>query len=354
MPRASRYGLAGLYKDADGRFRIDHRYRDPRTGAVRRYAEKLPVGVRLAEAKEKTRTIIGALEAGTFKKDDRARLKAALGDYLEWRKTHGRTDADKHEKLAERLVDFFGDVAIDDLVPFTIERYKAKRVKDGAAPATVNRELAFLKHFFKVATSSGQCDRLVAAALREVPRLKEPPGRVRYLSEDERTKLLDALANNTRVANVAITALLTGTRQGELLGLRVEAVDLEHRELVLMKTKTNRVRRVPIHADLVPLLERLIKASKSGFVFESRRLTRFSGGGFRASWRRLIREVVTDFRFHDCRHDAATALRRAGVGLDVVQRVLGHANISMTTRYAHVGDDAAHAAIAALPATVRR
>jgi integrase len=162
-----------------------------------------------------------------------------------------------------------------------------------------------------------------------------------------------ALEKSPRMRRIVLAALLTGMRQGEIISLRREQVDLKAREITLTKTKSNKVRRIPIAGALVPVLEEALAASRTGVVFESRNGEAFTEDGVRNSWDRVrTRAGLEDFRFHDLRHSCATALRRRGAGLDVIQKILGHSSLAMVMRYAHLNEDMVRAAMADLPAPV--
>lgn len=179
--------------------------------------------------------------------------------------------------------------------------------------------------------------------MRSVALLKEPPGRVRYLSDDEGTRLLEALRPDIRA--VVITALLTGMRRGEILGLKKSAVDFSAQVFKLTETKTNKARYVPIHDSLVPILRQAIDRSTSDHVFTNlvgKPLTHRVAAVFR---RTVTKLGIRDLRFHDLRHDFATKLRRNGMGLDLIATLLGHSTLSMTQRYAHLGREDLRAAV---------
>jgi integrase len=352
MPRSSKTGVLGLHKNAAGRYEVDLRWTDPETGRRLRKTTLLPPGATLAAAKERARRLLNGALAGTYRPsdDDRPRLRAALDDYLTWRKTNQRAGADASKRQAGYLVATLGDVQLSAIHPEDVERYKAGRIAKVKA-ATVNRELALFKHFTRRACQRGWLDEAQAERIRRVPLLKEPPGRTRSLSADEETRLMSALARAVELRAVVEAALLTGMRQGELLGLRVEQVNLAGREIVLTKTKANRSRRIPIAEALVAELESCLERSRTGDVFENRRGQPFTRHALHAAFRRAVaRAKLRDLRFHDLRHSCATALRRAGADLDVIRRILGHSTLAMTLRYAHVSDELMRAAVGALPA----
>jgi integrase len=355
MPRASRTGVRGLFRNADGRWRIDLRWRESGTGEYRRFQEMLPDDIKAPAAKARARKHLQAALAGGWnpKAEGERKLKAALEEYIKWRTTNGRAAVEASEATCTRFVASFGDVELSAVSPFAVERFKRDRYADGAGPATVNRALALLRHFYGLAAKWGWVSTAHAAAIRGVASMKEAPGRVRYLSPDEESAVMTALEDRPRFRRVVVTALLTGMRQGELLRLRAEAVDLAAGEITLTRTKSNKVRRIPIGPALVPVLKEAISASASGFVFESRKREPYTKDGLRSAWDRVAEEAkLEDFHFHDLRHSFATALRRRGAGLDVIQRLLGHSTLAMVMRYAHVGEDMVRTAINALPAPV--
>ena len=154
---------------------------------------------------------------------------------------------------------------------------------------------------------------------------------------------------------MVVTALLTGMRQTEIRLLRREAIDLPAGEIIVRKTKTNRVRRIPIATALEPVLKEALEASGTGYAFESRKGKPYSEDGLRSAWARVRDDAkLVDFKFHDLRHSCATSLRRRGVGLDVIAKILGHSTLAMTQRYAHFGQDLVRDALRDLPAPVAR
>ncbi len=353
MSRRSKTGVRGLYRRHDGRYRLDLRWTDAK-GQPHRATELMPAGATLAAAKEDARLLLNSALAGTYhpNRDGHPRLRAALDDYLAWRAANKRAAVDASERQAGYLVKVLGDVDLVTLRAEDVERYKSRRIAV-VKPATVNRELALFKHFVRWTCQRGWLDEGQAERLHHVPLLKEPPGRVRYLSPDEEGRLMAAAVTTPRMQRIILAALLTGMRQGEIIGLRREAVDLAAGEITLIKTKSNRVRRLPIAAALMGTLEKALAASQSGFVFESRRGEPYTETGLRTSWERVReRAGLEDFHFHDLRHSCATALRRRGAGLDVIAKILGHSSLAMVTRYAHVGDELMRSAIAALPPIV--
>ncbi len=91
--------------------------------------------------------------------------------------------------------------------------------------------------------------------------------------------------------------------------------------------------------DLERVLVHAMSRSATPFVFVGKRGRPYTKHGFGGMFRRAVKKAgIEDFRFHDTRHDFATGVRRSGVGLDVIAKLLGHSSTAMASRYAHLGD----------------
>jgi integrase len=351
MARNNAHGVRGLIKLPGGRWRVDLRWRSTQ-GTYERYRETFPAGLTATAAKARARALLAvAMVGGELRKEAERTLEPALDEYLKWRQANGRTGVARARFLAAQWVAGFGDVALSALSPLGMERYKRDRQAEGKAHGTVNRGLAFFKHFLGLAATWGWISRDLAAQLREVRLLREPPGRVRYVTEDEEPRLMAALEARPALLRLAIASLMTGARQGELITLRRGAVDLRAGEITLTRTKNGKVRRIPIAKELGPVLRAALEASRSDLVFESAPGIGYAPSVLALHWNEVRAAAgLEDLRWHDLRHSAATNLRRRGVGLDVIQAILGHSSLAVTQRYAHVQADAVREALCDLPA----
>jgi len=236
------------------------------------------------------------------------------------------------------LITAFQGRYLFDITPRMIEKYKAARLEK-VAPATVNRELACLKHMYTKAIEWGY---LKINPVKSVKLLKEPPGRLRYLRPKEVKKLLDACRGYLR--SIVITALNTGMRKGEILALCWKDVDLENRKVTVRKPKNNEIRVIPINQTLYQELSNLSHGSDSEYIFSNGNGHRFGDikKGFSLA---LKRAGIGDFHFHDLRHTFGSHLVMQGVDLKTVQQVMGHKDIKMTMRYSHLSPEYVQEAI---------
>ena len=227
---------------------------------------------------------------------------------------------------------FFKGKYLFEITPKMVEKYKAKRLEK-VSPATVNRELACLKHMFTKAIEWGY---VKANPVKAVKSLKEPPGRLRYLRPDEVKRLLDACCGYLR--SIVICALNTGMRKGEILGLTWQDIDFENRKITVRNTKNNETRVIPINQTLYQELCKLSEQSNGEYVFANRNGCPFGDikKGFSAA---LKRAGITDFHFHDLRHTFGSHLVMQGVDLKTVQQVMGHKQIRTTMRYSHLSPE---------------
>ena len=126
----------------------------------------------------------------------------------------------------------------------------------------MNRELALLKHLCTKAVEWGY---LKANPLKSVKFLKEPPGRLRYLTREEMDPLLDACSPHLRP--IVVTALNTGMHKSEILGLTWQDIDFGARTITVRQTKNNEPRVIPMNRTLYEELRQLPHYLHSAYVF---------------------------------------------------------------------------------------
>ncbi|HEY6336331.1 MAG TPA: site-specific integrase, partial [Alphaproteobacteria bacterium] len=214
---------------------------------------------------------------------------------------------------------------------------------------TVNRYLAALSHALSVATR--EWGWLEASPARHVSKLREPTGRVRFLSDDERTRLLRACgeSRNKYLYPAVVVAISTGVRQGELLGLRWEDIDFRRGAIVLHRTKNDERRAVPLVGHALKVMQGLASLGREegNLVFEGRR--RGERASLRTAWQNALRRAeIRNFRFHDLRHSTASYLAMNGASLAEIAEVLGHKTLQMVKRYAHLSDQHTASVVASM------
>ncbi|MBI5319796.1 site-specific integrase [Bradyrhizobium sp.] len=264
---------------------------------------------------------------------------------------------DATQRNLARIVDYFGpttpltvidDAAIAKLVAWRRGQHvKGRRDAPLISPATVNRSVTkVLKRLFTFAISEG------ARFEREINWtrhwLKEPPERVRELQDHEAAAFDDAMRSDYQPFFDFVRT--SGLRLRECVTLRWTEVNFGTRQIVRLGKGGRRV-VFPITGTIREILFPL-QGLHPDFVFTylaqygNKRLGLVRGErypltltGTKSAWQSIRAKAgVTDFRFHDYRHDFGTKLLRSSGNLKLVQRAMNHADIKSTLRYAHVLD----------------
>jgi integrase len=258
-------------------------------------------------------------------------------------------------------------------IPLTSKQPKPDAAARYRSPATINRYLAALSHMFNGAVE--EWGWLEDSPMRKVRSLTEPRGRVRFLSEDttgpngetidgERTRLLKACqgSSNHYLYPVVVLALSTGMRQGEIMGLMWDDVDLHRGRITLHETKNGERRVVPLAGKAMELLKQHAKVRRidTQLVFPGKVKIRRPGEfvtykpmDLRTPWESALQKAgIEDFRFHDLRHSAASYLAMNGASLAEIAEVLGHKTLQMVKRYAHLSEAHTAGVVASMNARI--
>jgi integrase len=207
--------------------------------------------------------------------------------------------------------------------------------------STVNRYLAAISVAFTFAVK--EWGWMEDSPMRKVTKPKEARGRVRFLSEDERRRLLKACkeSSNPYLYPVVVLALSTGMRQGEIMGLTWDVVDLNKGRAVLHETKNGERRPVAVTGHALELVKELSKVRRidSKLLFPSREKAQ-KPMDLRSPWETAVKRGagLEDFHFHDLRHTAASFFVMNGVSLAEIAEILGHQTLQMVKRYAHLSE----------------
>lgn len=220
-----------------------------------------------------------------------------------------------------------------DIAKFRDDRLMQINPRTGnrLSPATVRLDLSLLSDVFRIGKIEwGICDDNPVANVRK-PKL--PPGRDRRLTAREERLILRNCASRDKLQLAAIIqlALETAMRQGELLAMRWEFVNLKGRIVHLPQTKNGTKRDVPL-----TMLARDILAAQG--VKATGRVFSYTSNGLKSSWKWMINKLgIKDLHFHDLRHEAISRLVERGVfDLMEVAAISGHKSLAMLKRYTHL------------------
>ena len=267
-----------------------------------------------------------------------------------------------------------------DINLWVIEKWRSEELKRGKAKTTINRDVTTLKACLAKAV---EWEVLTENPLRKLTPLRtEGSSRARHLTVTEEAALRNALierdqrlrenrvsGNAWRCARhravlpdlstvafadylqpMVLLTLNTGLRRGEVLQLRWVDVDLLQRELIVRgdNAKSGKTRHIPLNNEALTTLQQWRSDSTSTeWVFADHDGERMQA--VKTSWTGVLRNAaIIDFRWHDLRHHFASRLVMNGVDLNTVRELLGHSDLAMTLRYAHLSPEHKADAVARL------
>lgn len=217
--------------------------------------------------------------------------------------------------------------------------FKVKNRAKSKSTATLNRYMVAIAAVFTWAIEQRLTPKGWVHPCRGIKRLPESAGRVRFLDAAERTRLFEACRESKypRLHAIALMAMKTGARRGELLSLTWRDMDLKSGIASLGRTKNGDRRTLILLPDVIEALTPFKSSDLDRFVFGSVRSKYQVPASIDSAWRDAIeRAKIKNFKFHDLRHCCASYMAQAGADLSVIAEVLGHRKLDMTRRYAHL------------------
>ncbi|MBE3126327.1 MAG: site-specific integrase [Acidobacteria bacterium] len=256
-------------------------------------------------------------------------FKDFAAEYLELYAKPNKRSWERDERSIKHLDRCFGDLPLSQISLLRVERYRVER-RALVALGTVNRELSCLKGILSKALD---WDKLESFPLRKIKiNLRDEPRRERVLTREEEARLLAEAAPYLKP--MITLALHTGMRQGEILKLRAEHVNLAYSSIVIPaeNSKSKRARRIPLNSAVLELLRPLLK--DQGFIFHKSRGEGFHriGCGFKAACERA---KIEDLRFHDLRHTFETRSLEGGANPVNIVKIMGHHSMSFSLDHYH-------------------
>ena len=321
---------------------------DGRTQRIRR---TLPEGTRKRDAEATETRIRAALSAGTYNTHvEEPKPAPLLSDFREkWLTTYAAANL-KPSTIKGYRSDFkqiephFLDLRIDQITVAGIDSYIAECRKIGHSAKTIQNRLGVLYKLLGTAVEYGELD---ASKLPQKRKIKVPNPKIEFLTDEELDAILAAAESDPLMHRLLLLAAHTGLRRGEIFGLQWDAVRLDVPEIevrrsyergVVSTPKSVRYRLVPLNSASSRMLRELRPANaKSGVVFVDEQGNRWTPERLKNRLAKIGNAAGRDrLGWHIFRHTFATRLVRKGVPLNVVQQLLGHSDIRMTMRYAHV------------------
>ena len=361
-------------------------------GKKTRYKLGLANKLTVAQARDAAKEFLANLELGDDLGESRRKNNSVtLGTYL--KETYGpwvETNRKAGKGTLKRLISAFeplSDYKLSELTIWTMEKWRnEKRKKRKVTAATLNREIAMLKAAINLAVTWEIIDVHPFKGLKKLPE-RDSKTKIRYLSPEEETQLKEALdvreerirlerdsANAWReergykllpgfrkvpfadhLKPMVLLSLNTGLRRGELFQLSWKDIDLKQSSLHIRAetSKSGKSRYIALNKTAKSTLKDWNKSSSSkSLIFPNKEGKPFNH--VNKSWRNLLLEAgITEFRWHDMRHDFASKLVMAGIDLNTVRELLGHSDLKMTLVYAHLAPEHKQMAVDKLDLSVQ-
>jgi len=336
-----------------------------------------------AQARDKAKQVLGNAAMGIDPEDKTtSNIIPTLEQFIEnqygpWKKAH-RKNGQRDIKRLERL--FFakyGKSPINEIKAIKIDMWRTERLNDGINPATINRDM----NIFKAALSKAvEWEIIDTNPLQSLKPLKtDNQAKIRYLTPEELSRLYQALnerqqdrsdardnANIWRgersyqqlpqltedyLKTMIIVSLNTGVRRGELFNLTWINVNFEQALITIegSGTKSGKTRHIPLNKDALNALLHWKQQAcdDTSFVFPGTNNNPITT--VKKAWKNLLNKAqIENFRWHDMRHHFASWLVMRGVDLNTARELLGHGDIKMTLRYAHLTPEHKAEAVARL------
>jgi integrase len=313
----------------------------------------------LDEARMGARELLRKAKAGT---DPMATPVHVLGPtiaafftekYLPYIKSYKRSWDTDDSMMRNHLLPKLGHKHMGSMTPPDVAVFVEQMKAEGYAPGTCNRALVLLRYGYTLAVR-WKVPGVESNPVKEVKNLLDDNKIERFLTAEQTSRLLSAVreSESEMLPYIVLFLLYTGARKREVLDAKWADVDWERKSWRIPKTKSGKIRHIPLSSGALQLLESLKKlaamvggmnstSSVAGdlscrHIFANPQ-TGLPYVSFYYSWDAArIRAGLPDLRVHDLRHSFASFLVNAGRSLYEVQELLGHADIRTTSRYAHL------------------
>lgn len=253
--------------------------------------------------------------------------------------------------LRVHLLPFFGEKRLDEIKSYDIQKYQGAKLKEGMSAKSVNNQLAVLMKCLRTASDWER----IPSVPRAKP-LRTVPPKFDFLTFEESDRLIDAAASEPHWYSMIVVALQTGLRRGELGALDWGDVDLVNGHITVRRSitdgivstpKNHKIRHVPLTEDVRAVLAPI--AQKEGGVWRGRGDGDHTNKALYTALDRITQRAgIRHIGWHTLRHTFASQLSMSGVPIAVIRELLGHSDINMTMRYAHLSPSVLKNAVSVL------
>lgn len=230
-----------------------------------------------------------------------------------------------------------GELSLASITPVIIGDGIRELMSEELSGSTANRYLAVIRHCFNYAVN--ELEWMPSNPAMKITKPKENKGRERYLSEEERERLLEVCKASGKplLYPAVLVAISTGMRKSEQFSLKWRDINLDNGRAILRETKNGETRAVPLTGPALTILREMSKVRliNNEYIFPGR--VRGKQIDLRKSFSKALEEAqIGDFRWHDLRHTFASYMAMNGATLPVLMDAMGHKTLDMVKRYAHL------------------
>ena len=362
--------LSGFYVDvlASGRksFRLRYRFKSKLRIVTLGDAAVMSI----ADARQAARQLLLKAKLG----DDPLELPSSVlgptvasffsDQYLPYIKSYKRSWITDDSMMRNHLLPMLGHKHMGAISAPDVAVFVDQMRTRGYAPGTCNRALVLLRYGFTLALR-WKVAGVSANPVKEIKNLRDDNKLERFLTNDQMVRLMAAVreSDSGMLQHIVLFLLYTGARKREVLDATWADVDWSRKSWRIPKTKSGKIRHIPLSAGAMQLLSTLQEMTEQlggmNSVAKGQLATRHifanpqTGVPYRSfyySWDSARKRAgLPDLRVHDLRHSFASFLVNAGRSLYEVQELLGHADIRTTSRYAHLSRERLFEAVEAVP-----
>jgi integrase len=324
----------------------------------------------LSDARQAAREWLNKCKSGT---DPLALPSHVLGptvasfftdQYLPYIKSYKRSWDTDDSMMRNHLVPKLGHKHMGAISPSDVAVFVNQMRSEGYAPGTCNRALVLLRYGFTLAVR-WKVAGVDSNPVKEVKNLRDDNKIERFLTNEQMVSLMAAVrgSESQMLQHIVLFLLYTGGRKREVLDAVWADVDWERKSWRIPKTKSGKIRHIPLSVGALQLLGTLrdqsapvgevghqIRAEWARRPIFANPKTGLPYVSFFYSWDAARKRAgLPDLRVHDLRHSFASFLVNAGRSLYEVQELLGHADIRTTSRYAHLSRERLFEAVESVP-----
>lgn len=345
------HGLVLEVRESGGRsFYV--RYRDAR-GTQRNFKIGDASSISLDAARRKTVEVLSQVALGEDPAKAKRVLKSvplfqefAVARYMPFVKGYKRSWKCDDSLLRNHILPRWGKRPLNAIKHQDVITLHHGLRESGLAAGTANRVLVLARYMFNLALR-WKIDGIRENPTAGVDLFKLNNQRQVFLGKDEIRRLLEAAqgSDNLVLIDIIRFLLMTGARKMEVQRAEWQHIDRRHNLWLIPNTKAGVARQVPLSDLALELLAAMPSATSSPYIFPNPKTGKPFVSVFYA-WNTVRKAAgLPDLRMHDLRHSFASMLVNEGRSLYVVQKLLGHAHIKTTERYAHLSNEALSTAV---------